>query len=62
MPSAGWYQNGIAGGDRAKLALDTTAYEDEIELLAQLVKVALGGSADGDGRFGEGLILHGRIS
>ena len=64
MPGTGWNENRIAGGDFAGFAVDfhgAVAFEDEVEFFAELVVVALGGLADGDGGFGEALILHRRI-
>ena len=64
MPGTGWDEDGVAGGDLAAFAVDLHGplpFEDEVELLAEFVVVALGGLADGDGGFGEALVLHGGV-
>jgi len=64
VPSARWNQDGVAWADWANYAIDfhgSSAFEDEIEFLAELVVVSLGGLSYGDGGFGEGLVLDWRI-
>ncbi len=64
MPSSGWDQDGIAGRDEALFAIDlhgALTFQDKIKLLAELVVVALSGTADGDGGLGEALVLHGSV-
>lgn len=64
MPGAGWDEDGVAGSDGARFAVDlhhARALQDEVELLGQLVMVPLGGSTGGNRRLGERLLLHGRI-
>ena len=64
MPGTGWDEDGIANDDGALFAVDfhgAAAFEDEVEFFAELVVVAFGRLADGDGGFGEALILHGGI-
>lgn len=64
MPSTRWNQNGVTRTDGAGFAVDlhgSLAFEDEVELFAELVVVAFGGLADGDSGFGEALVLHGRV-
>ena len=61
MPGSGWNEDGIAGGDFAGFAVDfhhTLAFEDEVEFFAELVVMPFGRLADGDGGFGEALVLH----
>ena len=65
VPGARWDQDGVAWADWANDAIDfhgSSAFEDEIEFLAELVVVSLGGLAYGDGGFGEGLVLDWCIS
>ena len=64
MPSTRWNQDGVAWADGTNFAIDfhgPSAFEDEVEFLAELVVVSLGGLAYGDGGFGEGLVLDGCI-
>ena len=64
MPCSGWNEDSISVGDVAGFAVDfhgAVAFEDEVELLAELMVMALGGFADGDGGLGEALVLHGGI-
>jgi hypothetical protein len=52
MPCTGWDEDGIAWGHGALLAIDfhgSLAFEDEVEFFAELVVVAFGRLADGDG-------------
>ena len=61
MPGAGGNEDGITWRDSAGFAIDfhgAVAFEDEVELLAELVIVTLGRLTDGDGGFGEGLVLN----
>lgn len=61
MPSTRWNQDGVAWADGTNFAIDfhgPSAFEDEVEFLAELVVVSLGGLAYGDGGFGEGLVLN----
>jgi hypothetical protein len=64
MPGVRWNQDGIAGADVAGITVDlhgSLPFEDEVELFAELVVVALGRLADGDSGLGEALILYGRV-
>lgn len=64
VPCAGRDEDGIAGHDRARFAVDLhrpAAFEDEVKLLRQPVVMPLRGAARRDARFGEALVLHGRI-
>jgi hypothetical protein len=61
MPGAGGNEDGITWRDFAGFAIyfhGAVAFEDEVELFAELVVVAFGRSADRDGGFGEALVLH----
>ena len=61
MPGSGGNEDGVAGDDGVACAVDlhcALAFEDEVEFFAELVVVALGGLADGDGGLSEALILH----
>ncbi len=60
VPMAGGDEDGVARVDIAGLAVDldeARAIEDEVELLADLVVVALGGGAGLNRGFGEALFL-----
>jgi len=64
MPGARRDEDGIAGTDGAFFTVDlhgAGSFEDKVEFFAELMVVALGGAADGDGGFGEALILHGGV-
>lgn len=64
MPGSRRNEDGGAGGDGAFLAIDlhrAVTFEDEIELLAQLVEMPLCGAAHRHRRLGQRLILHGGI-
>lgn len=64
MPGTRWDEDGIARGNGLFLAVDlhrAGAFEDEVEFLAELVVVTLGGLADRHGGFGQALVLHGGI-
>ena len=61
VPGAGGNEDGITWGDSAGSAIDlhgSMAFEDEVELLTELVIVTLGRLSNGDGGFGEGLVLN----
>jgi len=61
VPRAGRNEDGVAGGDGAGFAVDldvAVAFENKVEFFAEPVVVALGGLANGDGGFGEALVLH----
>src|SRR5690349_7783638 len=60
VPGAGRDENGVSGADYPGGAVDfhgAGAFEEEIELLAQFVVVAVGGGADREAGFGEALVL-----
>jgi hypothetical protein len=64
MPGVWWNQDGIAGADVAGFAVDLHGplpFEDEVEFFAELVVMSLGWLANGNGGFGEALVLHGRV-
>jgi len=61
MPCSRRDENGVAGTDDARLAVDfhfTAALEDEVKFLRQLVVMALGRAPGGDAGFGETLFFH----
>ncbi len=61
VPGAGGNKDGITWGDSAGFAIDfhgAVAFEDEVELLTELVIVTLGRLTNGNGGFGEGLVLN----
>src|SRR4030095_7904297 len=65
MPGARGNQDGVARTNRARLAVDLHApatFEDEVELLGELVVMTLRRATRGDARLGEALILHWRIT
>lgn len=61
VPGAGGNEDGITWGDSAGFAIDfhgAVAFEDEVELLTELVIVTLGRLTNGDGGLGERLVLN----
>ena len=61
MPGAGGNEDCITWGDSAGFAIDfhgAVAFEDKVELFTELVIVTLGRLSNGDGGFGEGLVLN----
>ena len=64
VPGGAGDEDGVAGGDGLGFAVEfheAGACEDEVEFLAELVVVALGGGAGGEGGFGEALELDGGV-
>jgi hypothetical protein len=64
MPGNGGDEDGIARADGALFAVDLHGplpFEDEVELFAELMIMALGGLADGNHGFREALVLHGGV-
>jgi len=65
VPGARGNEDGVAGIDCLCGTIDFhfgRAFEDEIEFFAEAMVVAFGGTAGGEGGFGEGLILDGGVS
>lgn len=64
MPGTAGDQNGIARPHWLRFAIDfhgPVAFKNEVEFLAQLVVVPLGGLTDRDGGFSEGVVLDSGI-
>lgn len=64
VPGGSRDEDGVAGGDGFGFAVEfheAGAFEDEVEFLTDLVVVALGGTAGGEGGFGQALELDGGV-
>ena len=64
MPGSRGDQDRVSGSDRAPFGIDfhdAFAFQDEIELFAFLMIVALRGAAGEDARLGEALVADGGI-